>query len=191
MDSHPLATREVPQRNQFDNTVVLPKILQWPPATLTPQFSSLLGPMRLFTMWPQPMLFTRLQPYWPFISFNNLRLFPLQGPSSWILPLSGMPHTSIWQVPSSYLGFSSKFTWPSLTLIPQVAHQSLSYDPVLFFFTAQITIGNYLLYLFVYLSIIYVIPWEGKVYKNKYLTFLIYHCISHTEGNTCLAVRTL
>ena len=127
-----ILTREVPQRNQFDNIVALHKIPQWPPATLAPQFSSLLGPMRPFTMWPQPMLFTRLQPYWPFISFNNLRLLPPQGPSSWILPLPGMPHTSIWQVPS-YLGVSSKFTWPSLTLIPQVAHQSLSYDPVLFF----------------------------------------------------------
>lgn len=31
VDSDPLATREVPQRNQFDNTVALPKILQWPP----------------------------------------------------------------------------------------------------------------------------------------------------------------
>ena len=123
--------------------------------------------MRPYRMCSQPTLFTMLQPYWPFISFRIPRLFPPQGPCSWILPLPGMPHTSTWQAPSYYLRFSSKVTWPPLTLLPKSSPPISILWPCSIFFIAHVTIWNYLLHLFVYLFIIYVTPWEVRSMKTN------------------------
>lgn len=147
--------------------------------------------MRPHRMWFQPTLFPMLQPYWPFICFNIPRLFPPQGPCSWILPPPGMPHTSMWQALSYYLGFSSKVTWPSLTLLPKSSPPNL-YLMTLFYFLHStyyyLELPSSLICLLVYYLCD---PMRSKVYENKYLTYLIYHCISYIEGNPCRLVGTL